>query len=143
LKGDIKNLYPAIIKAHNANPYHFEKKALAESVRAYNPICGDRFDFFIEWCNGRIAQLYFHGFGCAISKASSSIMVKALEGKTVEESVVLCKDFLEYLDNQAHPDNFGREYFRAFAAVRDFPARYDCAALSWIKALEYLKNITQ
>lgn len=143
MKGDIKSLYPAIIKAHNANPYHFEKKVLTESVRAYNPICGDRFDFFFEWGNGRIAQLYFHGFGCAISKASSSIMVKALERKTVEESMVLCKDFLAYLNTQTHPDNLDREDFQAFAAVRNFPTRYDCATLSWIKALEYFKNMTQ
>lgn len=142
MKGDVKNLYPEIIKAHNANPYHFEKKDLPTSVRAYNPVCGDRFDFFIEWDSGRIAQLYFHGFGCAISKSSSSIMVKALEGKTLEESIVVCKDFLEYLSPQAPADeNFGQEDFRAFAAVRDFPARYDCATLSWVSVLAYLQSV--
>lgn len=144
MRTDIKNLYSPIIKAHNANPYHFEKKTWPQSVRAYNPLCGDRFDFFIEWSHGRMAQVHFHGFGCAIAKASSSMMVKVLEGKTADESVVACQDFLAYLNPQGHPDKeFEPGDFLAFAAVREFPARYDCAALCWIKALEYLKNEAQ
>ena len=141
MKDDIKNLYPELIKVHNANPYHFEKRQWTENIRAYNPLCGDRFDFFMEWHQGRISQLYFHGFGCAISKSSSSIMVKTLEGKTSEESVSLCHEFLQYLHPQGN-ENIVREDFRAFGAVRHLPARYDCATLAWTKMLEYLKRAT-
>ena len=78
----LKTLYKSVIIKHNSEPFSFEKKENATHVlKAYNPICGDRFELFFEVKNGVIEDLTFHGFGCAISKASTSVLVKNLVGK--------------------------------------------------------------
>lgn len=133
MSGDLKKLYPAIIKAHNETPFHFEKKLDAhEVIKAYNPICGDRFEIFITSDSKKAIAIHFHGFGCAISKASTSILVKSLEGKTRTEAITICNTFLRFIDKETQDENVTLPgEFLAFSAVHDFPERYDCATLSW------------
>lgn len=128
----LKELYKTVILEHNARPFHFEKKEEAGHVlEAYNPLCGDRFQVFLEVTNGVVTEAYFHGYGCAISKASTSVLIKNLENQPVEEALELCRSFLKMTDPASEEPVEMTEEFAAFAAVRDFPGRLKCATLSW------------
>jgi len=137
MKGDFASLYSKVIRAHNEAPYHFEKRTDSTStVNAYNPICGDRFELYLDQHGQNINHAYFHGFGCAISKASTSLLIELIEGKTVDEAKGICHRFLQFINKELPVDtaNLSND-FLAFAGVHDFPERYDCATISW-KALK-------
>ncbi len=133
MNNDLRKLYSEIIKGHNENPFHFEKINNAQNtVKAYNPICGDRFDLHIDHHQNKISALHFHGFGCAISKASTSVLAKSLEGKSFPEALDICNRFLRFIDHGLKNNDLNLpEEFNAFSGVHDFPERYDCATLSW------------
>lgn len=136
----LDRLYDEVIKRHNAEPYHFEKKSNAtKSIQAYNPICGDRFDLFLETDNRKIKQMHFHGFGCAVSKASASLLVKSLEGKSIGEAKEICQQFLRVLKNEMKPNEpLASDEFKSFAVVQEIPARFDCAALAWMEMERFI-----
>jgi nitrogen fixation protein NifU and related proteins len=146
MSNDLRKLYSTIIKAHNESPVNFEKRSgAAILLKAYNPICGDRFEIYINAAasdrQSIIQDLSFHGFGCAISKASTSIMVKSLKGKSSEEAGKLCDQFLKFVNNESVvselilPDDFA-----AFSGVHDFPERLDCATLAWKEMKTFLTS---
>lgn len=136
---NMNKLYDDVIKRHNAAPYHFHKISNATSLQAYNPICGDRFDLFLEADSRIIKQIHFHGFGCAVSKASTSLLVKTLEGKSLVEANEICNQFLRLLKNELKDDEvLASEEFNSFAIVNEIPSRYDCAALAWMEMERFL-----
>ena len=140
---DLKKLYPEILKAHNHSPYHFEKREGADKViKAYNPICGDRFEVYINHNEeNNMNQLHFYGLGCSVSKASTSVLTKVLEGKTTDEALILCDNFLSYINKKSVADTLDLpEEFLAFSGVHDFPERLDCAALAWREMKKYLES---
>lgn len=125
------NLYQDVILQHNKTPFHFKKMTDAQHViEAYNPLCGDRFKLFVNIENGKIADVYFHGYGCAVSKASTSVLAKHLSEQPLEEALKMCNQFLELIqsDEKTTVENAD---FKAFEAARDFPGRDQCAVLSW------------
>ncbi len=135
---DLNKLYDPVIKAHQAKPYHFEKITnSSDTIRAYNPVCGDRYDFFVNVADKIISTMHFHGYGCAVSMAAGSVLVKSLEGKSIEEAINLCNDYLKLLDGKEVITKVPDE-FRSFMAVRDFPARYECAAMAWMEMRKFL-----
>lgn len=138
---DLKKLYPEIIKVHNESPFHFEKKVNdSDVIKAYNPICGDRFELYVSQDQHKIYQLHFHGFGCAISKAATSVLTESLEGKTMEEALSLCDNFLSFINKELQDDQLILAAdFLAFSGVHDFPERYDCATLSWREMKKFLE----
>ena len=137
----LKNLYKTIILKHNSEPVSFEKKENATYVlKAYNQICGDRFELYFEIENGVIEDLSFHGFGCAISKASTSVLVKKLKGKRIGEALLLCKTFLKVTDAEAEMEENIEEEFEAFSAAKEFPGRLKCATLSWDEMVTFLNT---
>ena len=142
MNSDLKKLYSEIIKAHNEAPFHFEKKSnAADVIKAYNPICGDRYELYVSPDQHKINQLHFHGFGCAISKATTSILTKSLEGKTLEEALSVCNDFLGFINRELQGDKLTlSDDFLAFSGVHDFPERYDCATLSWREMKKFLES---
>jgi nitrogen fixation NifU-like protein len=85
----------------------------------------------------KLLALHYHGYGCAVSMAAGSVLVKSLEGKTIEEAVNLCNNYLALLDGK-EVKTIVPEEFRAFIAVKDFPARYECAAMAWMEMKKYL-----
>lgn len=135
----LKQLYKEVILRHNAQPYHFEKVEEGLIVEANNPLCGDRFRFFLEVDKERVVKAHFHGFGCAISKASASILTQRLEGKTISEAKDFCSFFLDYIEGE-NREAISDDAIEAFAAVDEFPARKDCAALGWKAINDYLSN---
>lgn len=126
---DIKSLYQKVILAHNKSPYHYEKKGTDHLVlEAYNPLCGDKYKLYLEVQEGLIRNVYFHGYGCAISKASTSVLAQNLEGTSVEQALEICAHFIEVV-TQGSPTE--HEDFTAFAEAHQFPGRQQCATLSW------------
>ncbi|CAN5465921.1 SUF system NifU family Fe-S cluster assembly protein [soil metagenome] len=143
---DLKKLYSEIIKTHQSSPYHFEKRVDAGvSLKAYNPICGDKFEFYFELSTNdqqplTINDFFFYGFGCAISKSSSSIMVKSMIGKSSKEALNLCKKFLGFINDElTGKDLILPDEFLAFSGVRDFPERIECATLAWKEMEKFLE----
>lgn len=140
MNGDLKKLYSEIIKAHNEAPFHFVKKSDANVViKAYNPICGDRFELYVGCEQNKITQLHFHGFGCAIAKASTSILTKSIEGKEASEALIICNAFLRFINKEVGNELPLPDDFLAFSGVHDFPERYDCATLSWREMKKFLE----
>ena len=138
----LNKLYSEIIKAHNETPFHFKKIAEAQNIlKAYNPICGDRFELYINDNQNKITEFHFHGFGCAISKASTSILTKSIEGKPHQEALAICDHFLRFIDRKLNNnDLILSDDFKAFSGVHDFPERYDCATLSWKEMKKFLES---
>ena len=112
-------------------------------VLANNPVCGDKFELYFKLDSDRIVDIHFYGFGCAVSRASTSVLVKSLESRSINNARKIISDFLVMIDKtQKVVDNVPDE-FAAFHAVRQFPERYDCAALSWLEAQKFLNSLTQ
>ncbi len=136
----LKQLYQSVILKHSKEPVHFEKNEAATYVlEAYNPLCGDKFQLFFELQDGKVSQLSFHGYGCAISKASASVLVKKIEGRPAEECLALCREFLASLQGEEEPESTDEE-LAAFTAARAFPGRMKCATLSWEEMSAFLEE---
>jgi len=142
VREDLKKLYTQVIKAHSEAPFHFTKIENATAVvKAFNPICGDRFEIYFDTDSNRINAIHFHGFGCAISKASTSLLVKNLDGKKLQEAISICDRFLKFVNKELKEDGVTLpDEFLAFSGVRDFPERYECAALSWKVMKDFLET---
>lgn len=131
-KEELKQLFKEKILPHQRAPYHFETiEASDDSVLAYNPLCGDKFTLQLQKDSDSVSSAYFHGFGCAISQASTSLLIQRIEGKTQSQIVDLCQRFLNALDNDQPLDD---EELRVLAALKKFDGRVDCITLPW-KAL--------
>ncbi len=131
---EIRDLYQEVILDHNKHPYHFHAMDSADAkLEGYNPLCGDHYTFYLKYDGERIGQVSFEGSGCAISKASASIMSSVLEGKSREEADTLFELFIGIitgkLDPMEHIDELGK--LAAFAGVSEFPMRVKCATLPW------------
>ncbi|MEZ4995207.1 MAG: SUF system NifU family Fe-S cluster assembly protein [Saprospiraceae bacterium] len=129
---DLNRLYDETILEENRTPYHYEKKPEADLIlEAYNPLCGDQFKLFLFTDGQTITSAYFHGYGCAVSKASTSILTRQLEGLSFEEAQGKCRDFLQWLAQKTAPSFAVPKKWESFAAVRQFPGRLTCAQLAW------------
>ena len=137
----LKGLYKMIILEHNKEPFFYEKNEAATYVlKAYNQICGDRFELYFEVENGVIEDLTFHGFGCAISKASTSVLVKNLKGKDFVEALLFCRKFLSVTTSELGIDENLGEELEAFSAAKEFPGRLKCATLAWDEMVNFLEE---
>ncbi|MCB9049359.1 MAG: SUF system NifU family Fe-S cluster assembly protein [Lewinellaceae bacterium] len=138
----LKQLYQSVILKHHKEPVHFEKNETAAYVlEAYNPLCGDKFQLFFEVRDGVVADMSFYGYGCAISKASASVLVKKMEGQPVEEALALCRAFLAMLQAEQEQPETADEELAAFTAARAFPGRMKCATLSWEEMEQFLVGL--
>lgn len=136
----LKALYQEVIVQQSKEPFHFEQQAHCDhKVTANNPVCGDNYQFYLNTDAKGLKEVYFHGYGCAISKASNSVLVQLINNEDWEKAYRYCCSFLEYLRNgdsgeitQVDPA------FEAFSAVHEFPARMDCATLGWKEIKKFL-----
>ena len=131
---ELRELYQQIILDHNKNPRNFGKIDAANRVReGYNPLCGDHLHVFLHVADDTIADISFEGSGCAISKASASLMTAALKGKPVPEAVAMFEKFQEMVTAEvdAPVDDQSLGKMAVFAGVREFPMRVKCATLAW------------
>ena len=131
---ELSDLYQEVILEHNKNPRNFreipdaDKRALGN-----NPLCGDALQVFVAMDGDTISDVAFKGSGCAISKASASMMTQAAKGKSREEAEELFKEFQKMVTGELNIDEDENRLgkLKIFAGVLEFPARVKCASLSW------------
>jgi nitrogen fixation NifU-like protein len=130
---DLRELYQQVILDHNKNPRNFHEMADAtKHVDGYNPLCGDHYTVFVKVNGDTIQDVSFTGNGCAISKASASVMSSTVKGKSREEAVRLFETFHKLVTGDPSglsAADLGR--LAAFSGVSEFPARVKCATLAW------------
>jgi nitrogen fixation protein NifU and related proteins len=141
----LTELYQGVILEHNRTPQYFEKNQTAQHVvEAYNPLCGDKFKLFLDIENGAIVKASFHGYGCAISKAATSVLLVNLQNKTIQEAVNQIDTYFFVLNNKNAvytEEPVFDENIKAFRAVQDFPERRTCATLSWQAAKDFFNQV--
>jgi nitrogen fixation protein NifU and related proteins len=128
---DLRELYQEVILDHAKKPRNY-RIIPGKKAEGFNALCGDRFTVYVEMEDDRIKDIAFQGNGCAVSKASASMMTAALKGKTREEAAgVLAKfhDLVTGKESPDHPLDLGK--LQVFAGVCEFPARVKCATLAW------------
>ncbi len=135
---DLKQLYNEVIMKHQKEPYHFEQKEGEPSLVASNPMCGDTFKVYLEQQDSRITRAFYHGFGCALSKASASILVKAIEGCELDEVKSFCSNFLAAAEGRK--DWHSSEEIDMLVELRNHGGRMDCIKLAWKALYEYLED---
>ncbi len=131
---DLRELYQQVILDHNKSPRNFRKLEDANrDSEGYNPLCGDHLHLYLKMEGDVIQDIGFQGAGCAISKASASLMSSILKGKTKEEAEAMFKKFHDMVTGgmDAPPDTEGLGKLAVFSGVREFPARVKCATLAW------------
>jgi nitrogen fixation protein NifU and related proteins len=142
---ELSDLYQEVILDHNKRPRNFRAiEAPSHHAEGYNPLCGDRLKLFVTVEGDRIADLAFQGSGCAISKASASLMTDALKGLTVADAQKLFERFHRMVTTppDVPVEDLGK--LSVFAGVREFPVRVKCASLAWhtLKAALEREDIT-
>ncbi len=131
---ELNELYQEVILDHNKNPRNFREMENADSTAdGKNPLCGDALRVYVSLEDDKVKDVAFKGSGCAISKASASMMTQVVKGKSKEEAEVLFNEFHKMvtgeLDIETDENNLGK--LKIFAGVLEFPARVKCASLSW------------
>ena len=131
---ELNDLYQEVILDHNKNPRNFREITDANyQADGHNPLCGDALKVYLKVENDTVTDVAFKGSGCAISKASASMMTQAVKGKTKTEADELFTEFramvMGELDIEAEENHLGK--LKIFAGVLEFPARVKCASLSW------------
>jgi nitrogen fixation protein NifU and related proteins len=128
---DLQELYQEVILDHNKRPRNFRTIEHGQKAEGYNPLCGDRLTVYLRVENGRIEDASFQGSGCAISKASASLMTDSVKGKTLEEAGDLFERFQRMITRAPEEpvDDLGK--LTVLAGVRQFPIRVKCASLPW------------
>jgi len=134
MDAELKELYQQVILDHNKNPRNFRKMENANHfAEGYNPLCGDKLNIYVEVEEGKIKDISFQGSGCAISKASASLMSSMVKGLPVEEAEKLFEKFHAVITGKITDEKEIEELGRlaVFAGVREFPSRVKCASLAW------------
>ncbi|MEO6828592.1 MAG: Fe-S cluster assembly sulfur transfer protein SufU [Acidobacteriaceae bacterium] len=129
---ELDDLYQEVILEHSKHPRNFHAMEGATSqAEGYNPLCGDHYTIFLDVADGAIRDISFQGSGCAISKASASMMSQALKSKTPAEAEELFSRFHEVVTgaDAGNAEHLGK--LAVFAGVKSFPTRIKCATLAW------------
>jgi nitrogen fixation NifU-like protein len=140
---ELRDLYQEVILDHNKRPRNFRVMENADHrADGHNPLCGDRVTVFVRLTGDRIEDVSFQGSGCAISKASASLMTDSVKGQSLGQVDALFHDFQSMVtaapDSDAVADNLGK--LAVFAGVREFPSRVKCASLAWHALRAALKD---
>ncbi len=138
-KEEIQERYKTIILPESKAPYHFEKTEGTDILQAYNPMCGDKYSLYLRNENP-LGDIYFHGFGCAISKASTSLMLRSIEGRSRTNAIDFCKAFLEALESGVAPEDFP-EGLKVMTELKQFEGRMECIQLSWKALLQHMESL--
>ncbi len=134
MDSELRELYQQVILDHNKSPRNFRvMENPTQEADGHNPLCGDTLHIYLHVEDGIIKDVSFKGSGCAISKASASLMTSMIKGKTVEEAEKLFENFHALvtgkLGENADLSELGK--LAVFAGVQEFPIRVKCASLAW------------
>ena len=147
MDAELKELYQQVILDHNKSPRNYKKLDNANhTAEGYNPLCGDKINLYLIVEDGVVKDVGFQGSGCAISKASASLMSSIVKGMKKEEAERLFEKFHDLvtgkLTDESEIEELGK--LAVFSGVREFPARVKCASLAWhtlISALQDEKKV--
>ena len=131
---NLTDVYNDLIMEHSMNSYNKKKLEGADySEIGHNPNCGDEITLELKLNGNKIEDMAFTGHGCAISQASTSIMIDTLRGKTIEEAKEIIKIFIEMIKRETTDEEQLKklEDAIAFRNVSNMPARVKCALLAW------------
>jgi nitrogen fixation NifU-like protein len=135
LPPEVAALYQRVILDHNARPRNAGPLASpTHEARAHNPLCGDTVTLRLRVDGGRIAEARFEAEGCALCRASASLLTLAVAGRTPEEAAAVAADLDRFLARGPDRDEAAASRLgdlTALAGVRDVPARRRCATLPW------------
>lgn len=130
---ELSDLYQEVILDHNRRPRNYgELPGANRRALGHNPLCGDRLVVFVRVAGDCIEDLRFEGSGCAISKASASLMTEAVKGRRLDEAAEIIGRFHQMVTSpveDAIGDDLGK--LAALGGVREFPVRVKCASLAW------------
>jgi nitrogen fixation NifU-like protein len=129
---ELRELYQEVILEHSKKPRNYRVlEGANHKAEGFNPLCGDHFTVYLDLKDGAISDVAFQGSGCAISKASASMMTQTLKGKTTAEAEELFSKFHDLVTG--HGAGKGEELGKlaVFAGVSEFPLRVKCATLAW------------
>lgn len=137
-------LYQQVILEHNKNPRNYRKMEDASATsEGFNPLCGDHFWVYAKLSpDQKIEEITFEGDGCAISKASASMMTTALKGKTVSEAQRMIEEFTKLIKGEieADPNKNSLGRLNIFSGIWKYPSRVKCAVLAWHAAHGAFRN---
>jgi nitrogen fixation protein NifU and related proteins len=129
---ELRELYQEVILEHSKKPRNFRALETANhKAEGYNPLCGDHFTIYVHLQDGAIKDIGFQGSGCAISKASASMMTQSVKGKTAAEAEELFSKFHNVVTGHAEGNEQTLGKLAVFAGVSEFPLRVKCATLAW------------
>lgn len=132
---ELTDLYQEVILDHNKTPRNFGPLDTANRhADGHNPLCGDQLRVYLELDRDRVADIHFEGSGCAISKASASIMTEVVKGKTTDEVEAMFHSFHELMTGDPSVKGVAGAQLgklAVFEGVREFPVRVKCATLAW------------
>lgn len=131
---DLRELYQEVILDHNKRPRNFGPLEDANrDAEGYNPLCGDRLKVYLKVDGDVVRDVSFEGSGCAISKASASLMTEAVKGRTLAEVDRIFEAFHAMVtsstDAPGGHEDLGK--LAVLSGVREFPTRVKCASLAW------------
>jgi nitrogen fixation protein NifU and related proteins len=130
MSGDLEELYQSIILDHNRRPQNFRAMPAASAhADGVNPMCGDQLTVWLKMNGDVVEDVSFQGSGCAISKASASLMTQVMKGKTRAEAGKVFDSFHALVTGHGGGDELGS--LKAFSGVSRFPLRVKCATLAW------------
>ena len=131
---DMEQVYNELIMEHSMNSYNRKELTSCDYKElGHNPSCGDEITLEVKMNGNIIEDMAFSGHGCAISQASTSIMIDTLRGKTIEEAKEIIKTFINMIKNEEHDEEKLKklEDALAFKNIQHMPARVKCALLAW------------
>jgi len=129
---DLTDLYQEVILDHNKRPRNFHVvDGASHQAEGFNPLCGDRLHLYLKVENDVVTDVGFQGSGCAISKASASIMTDSVKGRPVAEVQDLFRRFHTMVTTPPDQSVEDMGKLSALAGVREFPVRVKCASLAW------------
>ena len=129
---DLNELYQEVILDHNKRPRNFRTiEGASHHADGYNPLCGDKLSLTVRVEGDQIADVAFVGSGCAISKASASLMTDTLKGKSVAEARALFERFHRMVTTPPDQPVEDMGKLSVLSGVREFPVRVKCASLAW------------
>ena len=140
---EIADLYQELVVDHSRRPRNYRRlENPTHQAEGFNPLCGDKVKVYVDLENNVVRDISFVGEGCAISKASASLMTETIKGKSKAEVEQLFSRFRDLATGTG--DGLGLGELAVFSGLRGFPARVKCATLVWHTlhaALEQTANI--
>ena len=128
---ELRDLYQEVILEHSKAPRNYRQLSEGQRAEGFNPLCGDHFTIFLKLENDLVSDVSFQGSGCAISKASASMMTQAVKGKSKAEAEKLFDTFHKLVTEGSDGDESDLGKLAVFSGVSEFPVRVKCATLAW------------